>query len=103
MTQHKKTADQLRSARWFAPDDLRSFGHRSRMMQMGLGPEDWEGRPVIGILNTWSEMNPCHLHFRDRAEDVKGHRPGRMVWGWRSPPSRSTKALPSRPRCSTAT
>ncbi|MGR3473207.1 MAG: L-arabinonate dehydratase [Sulfitobacter sp.] len=71
MTETKKTADQLRSARWFAPDNLRSFGHRSRMMQMGLGPEDWEGRPVIGILNTWSEMNPCHLHFRDRAEDVK--------------------------------
>lgn len=71
MNQNRKTPDQLRSARWFAPDDLRSFGHRSRMMQMGLGPEDWEGRPVIGILNTWSEMNPCHLHFRDRAEDVK--------------------------------
>ncbi|PLS19858.1 L-arabinonate dehydratase [Neptunicoccus cionae] len=71
MSQKKKAADQLRSTRWFGPDDLRSFGHRSRMMQMGLGPEDWEGRPVIGILNTWSEMNPCHLHFRDRAEDVK--------------------------------
>ncbi|MGB3244351.1 MAG: L-arabinonate dehydratase [Sulfitobacter sp.] len=71
MTETRKTANQLRSARWFGPDDLRSFGHRSRMMQMGLGPEDWEGRPVIGILNTWSEMNPCHLHFRDRAEDVK--------------------------------
>lgn len=72
MTQkNRKTADQLRSTRWFGPDDLRSFGHRSRMMQMGLGPEDWEGRPIIGILNTWSEMNPCHLHFRDRAEDVK--------------------------------
>ncbi|UOA29196.1 L-arabinonate dehydratase [Pseudosulfitobacter sp. DSM 107133] len=71
MNQNRKNPDQLRSARWFAPDDLRSFGHRSRMMQMGLGPEDWEGRPVIGILNTWSEMNPCHLHFRDRAEDVK--------------------------------
>lgn len=71
MTHERKTPDQLRSARWFAPDDLRSFGHRSRMMQMGLGPEDWEGRPIIGILNTWSEMNPCHLHFRDRAEDVK--------------------------------
>ncbi len=69
--QHKRTAEQLRSTRWFGPDDLRSFGHRSRMMQMGLGPEDWEGRPIIGILNTWSEMNPCHLHFRDRAEDVK--------------------------------
>lgn len=71
MTKHRKTAQTLRSTRWFGPDDLRSFGHRSRMMQMGLGPEDWEGRPIIGILNTWSEMNPCHLHFRDRAEDVK--------------------------------
>jgi dihydroxy-acid dehydratase len=71
MNENRKTADQLRSTRWFGPDDLRSFGHRSRMMQMGLGPEDWEGRPVIGILNTWSEMNPCHLHFRDRAKDVK--------------------------------
>ncbi len=67
----KKTAADLRSARWFMPDDLRSFGHRSRLMQMGLAPEDWEGRPVIGILNTWSELNPCHLHFRQRAGEVK--------------------------------
>ena len=67
----KKSAEDLRSARWFAPDDLRSFGHRSRLMQMGLDPEDWTGRPVIGILNTWSEINPCHLHFRERAADVK--------------------------------
>jgi dihydroxy-acid dehydratase len=66
-----KTPDQLRSARWFAPDDFRSFGHRSRTMQMGYGPEDWEGRPVIAILNTWSEAQPCHMHFRDRAEWVK--------------------------------
>ncbi len=67
----KKTPEQLRSARWFAPDDLRSFGHRSRTMQMGYGPEDWEGKPVIAILNTWSEAQPCHMHFRDRAEWVK--------------------------------
>ncbi|MCX2721267.1 L-arabinonate dehydratase [Roseibium salinum] len=67
----RKNPDSLRSARWFAPDDLRSFGHRSRMMQMGYAPEDWAGKPVIGILNTWSDMNPCHLHFRDRVEDVK--------------------------------
>jgi dihydroxy-acid dehydratase len=67
----KKTAADLRSARWFAPDDLRSFGHRSRLMQMGLGPDDWEGKPMIGILNTWSELNPCHAHFRERAADVK--------------------------------
>lgn len=67
----RKSPQDLRSARWFAPDDLRSFGHRSRMMQMGFSPEDWADRPLIGILNTWSDMNPCHLHFRDRAEDVK--------------------------------
>lgn len=67
----KRTYDSLRSARWFAPDDLRSFGHRSRIMQMGYAPEDWEGRPVIGILNTWSDINPCHSHFKQRVEDVK--------------------------------
>lgn len=71
MTKHRKTYDQLRSARWFAPDDLRSFGHRSRMMQMGLSDEDWEGKPVIAIINTWSDLSPCHHHLRDRAEQVK--------------------------------
>ena len=67
----KKTAAELRSARWFAPDDLRAFGHRSRAMQMGLAPEDWVGRPVIAILNTWSEAQPCHMHFKSRVDDVK--------------------------------
>nr|WP_306264975.1 L-arabinonate dehydratase [Pararhizobium sp. IMCC3301] len=67
----RKTYQSLRSARWFAPEDLRSVGHRSRAMQMGYGPEDWEGKPVIAIINTWSEAQPCHMHFRDRAEWVK--------------------------------
>ena len=67
----RKTPETLRSARWFAPDDLRAFGHRSRLMQMGYAPEDWAGRPVIGILNTWSDINPCHAHFKQRVEDVK--------------------------------
>jgi len=67
----RKTYDQLRSARWFAPDDLRSFGHRSRTMQMGYAPSDWEGRPVIAIVNTWSDYNQCHMHFKQRVEDVK--------------------------------
>ncbi len=65
----------LRSARWFAPDDQRSFGHRSRLKQMGYNTEDFKAKPCIGILNTWSEMNNCHTHFRDRAEEVK-----RGVW-----------------------
>jgi dihydroxy-acid dehydratase len=67
----RRSAASLRSARWFAPDDLRAFGHRSRLMQMGYAPEDWTGRPVIGILNTWSDINPCHAHFKQRVEDVK--------------------------------
>ncbi|WP_342235974.1 L-arabinonate dehydratase [Inquilinus sp. OTU3971] len=67
----RKTPDTLRSARWFAPDDLRAFGHRSRAMQMGYGPDDWVGRPVIALINTWSDANPCHAHFKHRVEDVK--------------------------------
>ena len=71
LTPPKKNPDQLRSARWFAPDDLRSFGHRSRAMQMGYAPQDWAGKPVIAIVNTWSDINPCHTHFKQRVEDVK--------------------------------
>ena len=67
----KKTPESLRSARWFAPDDLRSFGHRSRMMQMGYSHEDYVDRPIVAIINTWSDLNPCHTHFKQRVEDVK--------------------------------
>ena len=67
----QKRPEDLRSARWFAPDDLRSMGHRSRAMQMGLSAEDWDGKPIIAILNTWSDLSPCHHHLRDRAEWVK--------------------------------
>jgi len=66
-----KKAEELRSARWFAPDNLRGFGHRSRIMQMGYAPADWAGKPVIAIINTWSDINPCHAHFKTRVEDVK--------------------------------
>jgi dihydroxy-acid dehydratase len=62
---------RLRSSRWFDADDLRGFGHRSRLMQMGYAREDWEGRPLIAIINTWSDINPCHTHFKARVEDVK--------------------------------
>lgn len=71
MTEKRKSYEDLRSARWMAPDDFRSFGHRSRTMQMGYGPEDWTGKPVIAILNTWSDAQPCHMHFKQRVEDVK--------------------------------
>ena len=67
----RKSANELRSARWFAPDDLRAFGHRSRAMQMGYDHVDWAGKPVIAILNTWSDTNTCHTHFKQRVEEVK--------------------------------
>ncbi|HVY98050.1 MAG TPA: L-arabinonate dehydratase [Dongiaceae bacterium] len=67
----RKTPETLRSARWFAPDDLRSMGHRSRAMQMGYAAAEWQGKPVIGIINTWSDINPCHAHFKQRVDDVK--------------------------------
>lgn len=71
----KKTPEQLRSHRWFGVEDLRAFGHRSRAKQMGYARADFAGKPVIAIVNTWSDLNPCHMHFRTRAEEVK-----RGVW-----------------------
>jgi dihydroxy-acid dehydratase len=71
MTHDRRSYDSLRSARWYAPDDLRSSSHRSRTMQMGYGPEDWQGKPVIALINTWSDINPCHAHFKQRVHEVK--------------------------------
>ena len=68
---HRKRPEDLRSHRWLGVSDLRSFGHRSRLRQFGYDAEDWAGRPVIGIINTWSEINACHAHLRARAENVK--------------------------------
>jgi len=70
-----KSPEQLRSHRWFAGEDVRAFGHRSRTKQMGYAVEDFLGKPVIGIINTWSDLTNCHSHFRTRAEEVK-----RGVW-----------------------
>jgi dihydroxy-acid dehydratase len=70
MTARKKPED-LRSHRWLGVADMRSFGHRSRLRQIGYDSDDWQGKPVIGIINTWSEINPCHTHLRSRAENVK--------------------------------
>ncbi|HEY0824761.1 MAG TPA: L-arabinonate dehydratase [Ramlibacter sp.] len=63
--------EQLRSQRWLARNEFRSFNHRSRIMQMGYDPKDWEGKPVIAILNNWNDFNPCHQHFKHRSEEVK--------------------------------
>ncbi len=67
----RKRPEELRSHRWFGVPGLRAFGHRSRIKQMGYDPEDYAGKPVIGIVNTWSDINPCHAHFRERVRDVR--------------------------------
>jgi len=61
----------LRSQRWLANDDFRSFNHQSRVMQMGYDRKDWEGKPLIAIINNWSDYNPCHMHFKQRVEEVE--------------------------------
>jgi dihydroxy-acid dehydratase len=71
----RKKPEELRSHRWYGVKDLRSFGHRSRTAQMGYHRGDYAGKPVIAIINTWSDINPCHSHFRQRVEEVK-----RGIW-----------------------
>ncbi len=70
-----KSPDELRSHQWYGTDGLRSFSHRARTRQLGYLPEEHLGKPVIAILNTWSDINPCHVHLRERAQAVK-----RGVW-----------------------
>ncbi|MFI6409849.1 L-arabinonate dehydratase [Streptomyces sp. NPDC050548] len=72
---HMKAPEELRSHQWYGTDGLRSFSHRARTRQLGYLPEEHLGKPVIAILNTWSDINPCHVHLRDRAQVVK-----RGVW-----------------------
>ncbi|HSE00577.1 MAG TPA: L-arabinonate dehydratase [Burkholderiales bacterium] len=75
MARSRLRPEDLRSHRWFGGGDLSSQGHRSRALQMGYARNDFTGKPVIGIINTWSDLLPCHAHFRTRAEEVK-----RGVW-----------------------
>src|SRR6516162_2208915 len=71
----RKTPEDLRSHRWFGASDMRQFEYHSRAAQMGYSRADYLGKPIIAVINTWSDMNSCHSHFRQRAEEVK-----RGVW-----------------------
>ncbi|MFJ0521419.1 L-arabinonate dehydratase [Bordetella bronchiseptica] len=71
----RKRPEDLCSHRWYGVKDLRAFGHRSRTAQMGYHRSDYAGKPVIAIINTWSDINPCHSHFKQRVEEVK-----RGIW-----------------------
>ncbi|HEY0706552.1 MAG TPA: L-arabinonate dehydratase [Polyangia bacterium] len=71
----RKRPDELRSHRWFGVESLRGFGHRSRIAQMGYDRADYAGKPIIALINTWNDINPCHQHFKTRVEEIK-----RGVW-----------------------
>jgi len=75
MASNPSEEPELRSSRWFDPDSLRGFGHRSRLKGMGYDDEDYRGKPVVAILNTWSDLNTCHSHFPERVQEVK-----RGIW-----------------------
>jgi dihydroxy-acid dehydratase len=75
MTRPRKRPEELRSHKWYGVQDMRAFGHRSRTLQSGFAREDFAGKPVIAIINTWSDINQCHSHFRQRAEEIK-----RGIW-----------------------
>ena len=70
MGQQKNIAD-LRSQRWLAGDGMRTFSHRARLAQVGWNRSDFMNRPVIGIINTWSDISTCHSHLRERAQKVQ--------------------------------
>jgi dihydroxy-acid dehydratase len=71
MTIRRMTPEELRSHRWYGSNDVRQFGHHSRTSQMGYSRADYLGKPIIAIINTWSDINACHQHFRQRVEEVK--------------------------------
>src|SRR5712675_3605335 len=66
-----KERTKLRSEEWFGPDNLHGFTHRGWLKNQGWPADLFEGKPVVGICNTWSELTPCNAHFRELAESVK--------------------------------
>ena len=65
---------RLRSHAWFGKADKDGFLYQSWMKNQGLPTDLFDGRPVIGICNTWSELTPCNAYFRQLAEKVKRER-----------------------------
>ena len=94
----------IESAAWFGKHDKDGFIHRSWMRNQGLPADVFDGRPVVGICNTWSELTPCNAHLRTIAEHVK-----RGVWEAGGLPLEFPGHVDrriqhaARPRCSTAT
>src|SRR5229473_4149851 len=75
MTTPRAAPPPLRSRNWFAPKNLDGFMHRAYLKAEGFSDMVFDGRPVVGICNSWSELNNCNAHLRQVAEAVK-----RGVW-----------------------
>ena len=66
-----KKKPELRSVQWFGREDIYGFIYRSWTKNRGVPHDQFDGRPVIGICNTWSELTPCNTHFRVLADHVR--------------------------------
>ena len=75
----KAKAPELRSVQWFGREDIYGFIYRSWVKNRGVPQDQFDGRPVIGICNTWSEVTPCNAHFRELAEHVRQRFPSVKV------------------------
>jgi L-arabonate dehydrase len=71
MSENDNKKVKLRSAEWFGSNDKNGFMYRSWMKNQGIPDHEFQGKPIIGICNTWSELTPCNAHFRKLAEHVK--------------------------------
>lgn len=71
MSDNNKIKKPLRSAQWFGERDKNGFMYRSWMRNQGIPEHHFQGRPIIGICNTWSELTPCNAHFRELADRVR--------------------------------
>jgi dihydroxy-acid dehydratase len=71
MPEHTNGNSMLRSEEWFGPKDLEGFLHRAGLKAQGYGEDEFKGKPVIGIANSWSELTHCNSHLRDLAQHVK--------------------------------
>jgi dihydroxy-acid dehydratase len=71
MSEPERDPSVLRSARWFTGHDVAGFVHRTALRSMGLGLPSFDGRPIVGICNSWSEVVNCNVHFRALANAVK--------------------------------
>jgi dihydroxyacid dehydratase/phosphogluconate dehydratase len=92
-TEDKKSKVKLRSAEWFGTQDKNGFMYRSWMKNQGIPDHEFNGKPIIGICNTWSELTPCNAHFRKLPSMSSAASSKRVAGRWSSRCSPAARAI----------